>query len=49
MYNEYIYSPLRREEKFYRENSEKLNGKYPYDKAEALLKEIKKRGVFENG
>jgi len=39
---------LRREEKFFKENAEKLDGKYPYERAEALYKEIKKRGNFED-
>ena len=49
MYDEYIHSPLRREDKFFRENTEALDGKYPYERVEHFYKEIKRLGLFEDG
>jgi WASH complex subunit 7 len=38
-----------RETKTFRENKEAWDGKYPYTRADSLMKEIKRLGVFEDG
>ena len=49
LFDELIQSPLIREERFFKENKEKFGGKYPYDRAESLIKEIKRLGLFDDG
>jgi len=49
LFDELIQSPLIREERFFKENKEKFNGKYPYDRAESMIKEVKRLGLFDDG
>lgn len=49
LFDELIQQPLQREQRWFKENKERLDGKYPYERAEAVYKEIKKLGVFEDG
>ena len=49
LFDELIQSPLIREERFFKENKEKCNGKYPYDRAENMIKEVKRLGLFDDG
>lgn len=49
LFDDYIHSPLRREEKFFKDNSENLDGKYPFERAEHFYKEVKRLGNFEDG
>lgn len=49
LFDELIQSPLIREERFLKENKEKINGKYPFERAESLIKEIKRLGLFDDG
>ena len=38
-----------REEKYFRDHKDDLDGIYPFERAEAFYKEVKKMGVFEDG
>lgn len=38
-----------REDRYFREMKDQLDGKYPYERAENIYKEIKKLGVFDDG
>ncbi len=49
LFDEYIYAPLFKERNFFRENRDKLNSKYPFDRAENLAKIIKRIGKLEDG
>ena len=49
LYDDKIQSLLRREENFFKESKEKLEGKYPFEHAEKLYKDIKKLGQFADG
>lgn len=49
LFDELIQSPLIREERYFKENKEKFNGKYPMERAESLIKEVKRLGLFEDG
>ena len=49
LFDELIQSPLIREERFFKENKDRLNGRYPLERAENLIKEIKRLGNFEDG
>jgi len=49
LYDDLIQSPLIRENRWFKETKESLEGRYPYDHAEALAKEIKRLGAFEDG
>lgn len=49
LFDELIQSPLIREERYFKENKEKTNGKFPYERAENLIKEVKRLGLFEDG
>jgi WASH complex subunit 7 len=47
LYDEYIYAPLFAERKFFQENRDKLNSKYPFERAEQLAMTIKSLGEIE--
>ena len=49
LYDEFIHNPLLLEQKFFLGSKEKLNGKYPYERAEKIAKGIKKLGAGKNG
>ncbi len=49
LYDDLIQSPLIREAKQFRENKEAWESRFPYTRAEALAKEIKRLGQFEDG
>lgn len=49
LFDELIQSPLIREERYFKENKEKCNGRFPFERAESLIKEVKRLGVFEDG
>ncbi len=49
MFDDYIKSPLSREEKWFKEKQDIIDGKYPFERAEMFYKEIKKLGVFDDG
>jgi WASH complex subunit 7 len=49
LFDDQIQSPLIREERFYKENKDKLDGLYPFERAELLYKDIKKLGIFDDG
>jgi WASH complex subunit 7 len=48
MYDEMIQSPLIREDRYFLQNKEKLNGHYPFERAEALYREIGRLGHFDD-
>ena len=47
LYDEFIYNPLLQEQRFFNNSKEKLNGEYPYERAEKVAKAIKKLGVLK--
>jgi WASH complex subunit 7 len=49
LFDEHIRSPLSKEHRWYRKNknSNEINNVYPYDRASAIVKEIRKLGVNE--
>lgn len=49
LYDEFIHNPLLQEQKFFHNNKEKLNGYYPYERAEKVSKHIKKLGQLKGG
>ncbi|CAD8128339.1 unnamed protein product [Paramecium sonneborni] len=49
LFDDLIQSPLVREDRFFREKKDELDGQYPIERAEALYKEIKKMGTFDDG
>ncbi|KRW98285.1 hypothetical protein PPERSA_01723 [Pseudocohnilembus persalinus] len=49
LYDDYIQAPLQKEQKWFKEHNESLDGKYPFQRAEKFLKQIKKLGKFEDG
>jgi WASH complex subunit 7 len=46
--NDHIFQPLLRAEKYFKDNSESLDGKFPYERAEQIQKEVIKLGIFED-
>lgn len=38
-----------REEKFFKDKKDELEGCYPFERAEGLYKEVKKMGTFDDG
>lgn len=46
LYDDIIHSNLLREQRLFNKNKEKLNGQYPYERAEKLSKDIKKLGTL---
>jgi WASH complex subunit 7 len=46
LFDDIINSNLLREQRLYNKNKDKLNGQYPYERAEKLSKEIKKLGTI---
>jgi WASH complex subunit 7 len=49
LYDDHIKSPLIKDAHFYRDNKEKLDNIYPYERAEKFNKDIKKLGVNAKG
>lgn len=49
MFDEHIKSRLIKDLKYYRENFEKSNQIYSYDRANAFCRDIKKLGITDNG
>jgi len=49
LYDDFIHNPLLQEQRFFNNNKEKLNGQYPYERAEKLSKGIKKLGTLGKG
>ena len=49
LFDDYIHAPLAREERYFNYHKDELDGLYPFERAEALYKEIKKLGSFEDG
>jgi WASH complex subunit 7 len=46
LYDDFIHNPLMQEQRFFQNNKEKLNGQYPYERAEKVSKGIKKLGTL---
>lgn len=46
LYDDLIHNPLLQEQRFFNNNKEKLNGQYPYERAEKVSKGIKKLGTL---
>jgi len=49
LYDDFIHNPLLQEQRFFNTNKEKLNGQYPYERAEKVAKSIKKLGTLKGG
>eukprot|EP00163_Fabomonas_tropica_P009505 TRINITY_DN1931_c0_g1_i1.p1 TRINITY_DN1931_c0_g1~~TRINITY_DN1931_c0_g1_i1.p1 ORF type:complete len:1034 (-),score=307.02 TRINITY_DN1931_c0_g1_i1:86-3187(-) len=49
LYDDHIKSRLIKDIRYYKENREKLNNMYPYDRAEKFHKDIRKLGVNKDG
>lgn len=49
LYDDFIHNPLLQEQRFFNNNKEKLNGQYPYERAEKVSKGIKKLGTLGKG
>lgn len=49
LFDEFIHNPLLQEQRYFLKNKEKLNGQYPYERAEKVAKSIKKLGVTKGG
>lgn len=49
LYDDFIHNPLLQEQRFFNTNKEKLNGQYPYERAEKVAKVVKKLGLLKGG
>ena len=49
LHDELIHNPLMQEQRYYRKNKEKLEHKYPYEKAEQMARNIKTLGTTKGG
>ena len=49
LYDEFIHNPLMQEQRFYRKNKIKLENLYPYERAEKILRDIRKLGTTKGG
>ena len=49
LYDEFIHNPLLQEQRWYRKNKDKVNNYYPYERAEAMSRTIKKLGRTQSG
>lgn len=49
LHDELIHNPLMQEQRYYRKNKEKLEHKYPYEKAEQMARNIKILGTTKGG
>jgi len=49
LFDDFIQNPLLQEQRFFTQNKEKLNGQYPFERAEKIGKAIKKLGTLKGG
>lgn len=49
LFDEFIHNPLLQEQRYFLKHKEKLNGRYPYERAEKISKLIKKLGTLKGG
>lgn len=49
LFDEHIKSRLYKDARFFRENKDQLESRYPFDRAEKFNKEIRKLGLTPNG